>query len=284
MRRRCPGKPGERNGTCWRLNAVGIWLLLAVAMSGCRSAALLERESIVPPPAGKVALFRDSAGGGTVICGEHALAGRRFPPCSTFKIVSTLMGLDAGVVTGSGTRLGYDGTRYEVAAWNGDLTLEEAFRASCVPYYRKLTGKLEREYVGDTLRRLDYGNCDIGVWNSNGHNVFWIDSSLLISPGEQVDVLEKIFSGASGFRPEHVAILKSCMENGRIGEWTLYGKTGSGRNHNTDRLEGWFVGFAEDPAGHRIFFAAHGADSDRNLDGPAMREWIRELLERRFDG
>ena len=121
-------------------------------------------------------------------------AEKRFPPCSTFKIVSTLLGLDCGVVTGPDSRLGYDGTRYETAAWNRDLSLREAFQLSCVPYYKKLVGKLEKAYVQRRLDALAYGNSDISVWNSNGHNVFWIESSLLISPAEQIGVLRRIFS------------------------------------------------------------------------------------------
>ncbi len=51
------------------------------------------------------------------------------------------------------------------------------------------------------LDRLSYGNCDISDWNgglnTNNNNPaltgFWIESSLLISPREQVEVLERIF-------------------------------------------------------------------------------------------
>lgn len=51
------------------------------------------------------------------------------------------------------------------------------------------------------LDRLSYGNCDISDWNgglnTNNNNRaltgFWLESSLLISPKEQVEVLERIF-------------------------------------------------------------------------------------------
>lgn len=96
------------------------------------------------------------------------------------------MGLDSGMVSGKSARLGYDGQKHEYEAWNRDVTLQEAFQASCVWYYKKLVGKLDKSYVQRTLDRLHYGNADISVWNRNGHNVFWIESSLLISPEEQV--------------------------------------------------------------------------------------------------
>ncbi|WP_288611980.1 penicillin-binding transpeptidase domain-containing protein, partial [uncultured Victivallis sp.] len=152
-----------------------ILFCLTVSAIGCRQPEPLMPKSSAAAgiPAGFVAVFGKTGADPIVVCGNRTLAEHRFPPCSTFKIVSTLMGLDSGVLTGPESRLGYDGTRYEFAAWNGDLTLREAFRTSCVPYYKKLTGKLDRRTVQKTLDRLNYGNCDISVWNSNGHNVFW---------------------------------------------------------------------------------------------------------------
>lgn len=261
------------------LKFVVLSLLAAAVLSGCRAPQSAELRSV--PVAVKVpklfaAVFDD--GGRRWIYGEGTLAEKRFPPCSTFKIVSTLLGLDCGVVTGPDSRLGYDGTRYETAAWNRDLSLREAFQLSCVPYYKKLVGKLEKAYVQRRLDALAYGNCDISVWNSNGHNVFWIESSLLISPAEQIGVLRRIFSGASPFPPDQVAILKCCMASGTVGVFALYGKTGTGRNHNTNHLEAWYVGFAEDGSGRRLFFAAHGADPARDVSSPEIRTAVQEIL------
>lgn len=254
-------------------------LLVAAVLTGCRSSAELKCALPAPvgTPDGFVAVFDD--GGRVAVYGQAELAGMRFPPCSTFKIVSSLMGLDAGVLENTQTRLGYDGSKYEYEAWNRDVTLLEAFQSSCVPYYKKLTGRLDRQYVQKTLDRLKYGNCDISVWNRNGHNVFWIESSLLISPVEQIAVQKKIFSGSSQFSPEHVAMLKKCMAAGTVGQFNLFGKTGTGRNHNTNHLEAWYVGFAESADGKRIYFAAHGADPARNVSSAEVRDIVKKILE-----
>lgn len=53
----------------------------------------------------------------------------------------------------------------------------------------------------EALNRLSYGNGDISDWegrlNTNNKNRamtgFWIESSLLISPREQTEVMERIF-------------------------------------------------------------------------------------------
>lgn len=257
------------------------WLLgvVLLGVAGCRSVSVVEKHAAGWSDRPGYVLLLAEPESNTMLCyGDAAAARKRYPPCSTFKIISTLAGLEAGVVSGPEARLGYDGTRYEYESWNRDVTLKEAFRASCVWYYKKLTGKLDKVYVRRVLERLDYGNCDISVWNSNGHNVFWIESSLLISPEEQLAVLERIFSGASGFTAEQVGILKDCMRYDDIGPVRFFGKTGTGRNHITNRLEAWCVGLLEFPGGKRWFFATHGADPDNDVSSAALRESIRSLV------
>lgn len=188
------------------------------------------------------------------------------------------MGLDRGILSGLQSKLGYDGTKYSYAAWNGDVTLEEAFRASCVWYYKKLMSNLDKDYVLAVLDRLDYGNRDLSVWNSNGHNVFWIESTLLVSPVEQVSVLEKIFSGGSGFSPEHVGMLKQCMRYEDVGTLRLYGKTGTGRNYNSGHLEGWLAGLLEYPDGATIYYAIHAASRDKDVSGPDVLAMLKKML------
>lgn len=262
---------------------VNIFLLAGVSalvFCGCRNTVALQEQALPPSikvPESFVAVFAE--GDQMRVFGNPALAECRFPPCSTFKIISTLMGLDCGVVHDLNSRLGYDGTKYENANWNRDVTLREAFQFSCVPYYKKLTGKLQKGYVQNVLEELDYGNCDLSVWNSNGHNVFWIESSLLISPLEQIGVLKRICSGATPFSPGHVAMLRKCMYQGPVGQWTLFGKTGTGRNHNSNFLEAWFVGYAENKAGRVVYFALHGAAPGRDVVSPELRKIAGELLE-----
>lgn len=254
-------------------------IFFLLLLCSCRNPDFSGRE--VPPslhtPDSFVAVFASDTE--IRVYGDRALAEYRFPPCSTFKIISTLMGLDCGVIRNLDSKLGYDGTKYENENWNQDVTLQQAFQYSCVPYYKKLTGRLKKQYVQKVLDELDYGNCDISVWNSNGHNVFWIESSLLISPLEQIGAIRKVISGSSSFSPEHVAMLKKCMYLNPAGQWAFYGKTGTGRNHNRNLLEAWFVGFVENEKGETVYFAAHGADSRRDVSSPEIRDAVRKILE-----
>lgn len=217
----------------------------------------------------------------------------RYSPCSTFKIISTLMGLDAGVLKDQDTKLGYDGTQYEIPEWNKDVTLTEAFKASCVWYYKKLVSHLTKEYVQGILQKLKYGNENLCVWNNDGHHVFWIESCLQISAKEQVLMLEKLIGDPenSPFQPKHTAVLVNCMRYPNVGDVAFYAKTGTGRNHKSGHLEAWCVGFCDCPAATatptakdtnpvtiRVYFAVHAADPKQDVTGPQLRDNILPSL------
>ena len=58
----------------------------------------------------------------------------------------------------------YSGIQYPVAAWNGNLTLAEAFQSSCVWYFRQVIDQVGQASVAQQLAALDYGNQDISQW------------------------------------------------------------------------------------------------------------------------
>ncbi len=178
-------------------------------------------------------------------------------PYSTFKIVSTLMGLNNGVIRDETSKVGYSGKQYSIDAWNSDLTLKQAMQTSCVWYYRKVIDKIGKEKVLNELRLLNYGNCDISQWEGTDVNIepelngFWLDSSLKISAREQVEVMKSIFEGKSIYSEDQVDTLKRVMLIDEVNDWKIYGKTGTHANK-----EGWYVGVAEN-MDNRLFFAIY---------------------------
>lgn len=99
---------------------------------------------------------------------QEDLCRTQVSPCSTFKIISTLMGLHTGVLTGPESTMTYSGIQYPVAAWNGNLTLAEAFQSSCVWYFRQVIDQVGQASVAQQLADLDYGNQDISQWEGAG--------------------------------------------------------------------------------------------------------------------
>ncbi len=202
-------------------------------------------------------------------------------PYSTFKIVSTLSGLQNGVIADELSVMGYDGTDYGNPEWNGDLTLEQAFQKSCVWYFRKVIDAVGRDEIQKEVNALQYGNCDISAWSGSdinpmpGLNGFWLDSSLRISPLEQVRVLEKIFEGRSDYNGNNIEILKRIMLTEEDDTQKIYGKTGSSGSG-----EAWFVGFAETVEG-RKYFAVYLDDREQKdqVSGNKAKEIALEALK-----
>ena len=69
---------------------------------------------------------------------NRELALHEASPCSTFKIVSGLIGIEEGVIASSETKMNYNGNNYGMDQWTDDLTFKEAFQCSCVWYFKKV--------------------------------------------------------------------------------------------------------------------------------------------------
>lgn len=189
------------------------------------------------------------------------MAEQEVSPYSTFKIISTLIGLHNDIIKDETSTMNYDGTQYPNSEWNENLTLQKAFQTSCIWYFHQIINSAGEQEVKKELSELEYGNCDVSAWEGNNINPykelngFWLGSSLKISPYEQVGVLSKIFEGKSFYDSQNVEILKKIMliEDGQ--EKKVYGKTGSGTNG-----EAWFIGFTE-KGQQREYFAIYLEDS-----------------------
>ncbi len=206
----------------------------------------------------------------------------RVSPLSTFKIVSAVIGLDEDVIEDNTSVMEYNGTKYPIAEWNDNLSLDKAFRSSCIWYFRQVIDKAGREKVQEELDELNYGNCDISEWEGSNVNSlpelngFWLESSLEISPLEQVEVLYRLFEGKTSYADNDLKILKNMMSVSDEDGKTIYGKTGSGQEGKA-----WFVGFSEDN-GQRVYFALYMNDSANaeRISGNYAKEVALAVMEK----
>ena len=96
---------------------------------------------------------------------------------------------------------------------------------------------------------------------SGDFSSYWMESSLEISPIEQVELLTKLQNNSFGFAPENINAVKDAIRLSFSDTGTLYGKTGTGRVNGQD-VNGWFIGYIE-TADNTYFFATNiSADSD----------------------
>jgi bla regulator protein BlaR1 len=261
-------------------------LLMSLALCAFASRAALQAAPAAAPAelgryfSGMEGCFvlLDTSSGSYAVFNEKA-AAERIPPCSSFKVVNTLIGLETGVVADENALFKWDGTRYALPAWNRDLTLAEAIKVSAFWCYQRVARGVGPERMQTYLDRLGFGNRDI----SGGIDQFWQQSSLAISPREWADILARIRTYDVPFSRRSVDILRKMIRLDEKGGAVLYGKTGSGTDHpgfyfgpGARSVSGWFVGFVE--KGDRAWcFASHVAAND-GATGMKAREIALAIL------
>ena len=185
---------------------------------------------------------------------EHATL--RVAPNSTYKIYAALFGLEEGVISSENTFIAWDGKNYQFDTWNNDQTLQSAMSNSVNWYFQTVDEQLGVSDVYSYIKEIGYGNENM----SGDFSSFWMESSLKISPIEQVELLTKLQNNSFNFSPENINAVKDSMRISSSDRGTFYGKTGTGRVNGQD-VNGWFVGYIE-TADNTYFFATNiGADT-----------------------
>lgn len=218
---------------------------------------------------------------------QQELALTRRPPCSTFKIISSLIALEHGIIDPDDSVRVWSGETFWNGDWNRDIDFTDAFHTSCVWYFREVIDEIGKDRMQEELDRLSYGNCNISDWeghlNTNNSNPaltgFWIESSLLISPKEQAEVMERIFGEHPVVSEETKDQLERVMRlaDQEEADLTVYGKTGMGKANGVV-ADAWFTGFADDANG-RIYFCVYmGETDDREVSSARAREAAVEIV------
>ena len=204
----------------------------------------------------------------TYVVYQKALSEKRSSPCSTFKIFSTYVGLGTGVIQMDDSVRKWNGTAYWYEPWNRDMGLPDAFRQSCVWYYRQVIDDIGQPVMQAYIDEMNYGSRDISDWQGDlneGEPLaelkgFWLESSLKISPKEQVQVLRRIMEDLEKQDGADTLKLLMLTRDDAATGLKVYGKTGFGRvdGNNTDA---WFVGLYERD-GRTAYFAVRLDDPD----------------------
>jgi len=180
----------------------------------------------------------------------------RVSPNSTYKIFSTLIALETGVLDAADTLRKWDGTMQPFDAWNQNHNLATAMQYSVNWYFQNIDAQVGIGELYFYLSQLSYGNT-----NLSGGTDFWIESSLRISPLEQVKLLLYFYQNNTVFADEHISTLKDVLRLSERNGAVLSGKTGTGII-NSRIANGWFIGYVENN-GRDFIFATYiqGQDS-----------------------
>lgn len=85
------------------------------------------------------------------------LADTRRSPCSTFKIISSLVGLESGAIGRKDSTRPWSGEAFWSDDWNQDIDFPTAFRTSCVWYYRQVIDDIGPEAIQEALEGENIG-------------------------------------------------------------------------------------------------------------------------------
>ena len=204
---------------------------------------------------GSFVLFNSNRDSWTVYDMEHAT--HRISPDSTYKIYDALWGLEENIITPQNSLLMWNGKNYPFETWNSNQTLQSAMTSSVNWYFQAIDEQLASTNIRNYIQQIGYGNENV----SGRLSTYWLESSLKISPVEQVKLLTKLQNNSLGFSSENINAVKDAIRLSSSDAGTFYGKTGTGRVDGQD-VNGWFIGYIE-TADNTYFFATNiGADSD----------------------
>ncbi|MEO5888730.1 MAG: class D beta-lactamase [Ferruginibacter sp.] len=208
-------------------------------------------------------MFNNTDGKVTVY--NMALDTVRFLPASTFKIVNSLIGLEIGRITDEKMVIKWDGIKRGREEWNKDLTMEDAFKVSAVPYYQEVARRIGKDTMQQWLDSLHYGNMKIG----SRIDSFWLDNSLKISADEQLGLMKRLYFDQLPFQKRTQQIVRDVMTQEKNTQYTLSYKTGWGFDENNNSI-GWIVGWVEENL-HPYFFVTLIKSPDKNIDMKTIR-------------
>ncbi len=207
-------------------------------------------------------------------------------PASTFKIVNSLIGIETGRIVNEKMVIKWDGVvrtfpNGDTAVdWNKDLSMEEAFKVSALPYYQEVARRIGKDTMKFWLDSLKYGNHTIG----GDVDKFWIDNSLKITPDEELGLVKRLYFGQLPFQKRTQDIVKKVMLRESNANYKLSYKTGLGFRENGNEI-GWIVGWIEEN-NHPYFFVLN-VEGDHNAKLMTARlEILKSILKQQgfFEG
>ncbi|BAV09215.1 penicillin-binding transpeptidase domain-containing protein [Filimonas lacunae] len=200
-------------------------------------------------------------------------------PGSTFKILNSLIGLEKGTISNKKMALPWDKVvrKYPngdtATGWNKDLTMEEAFKASAVPYFQEIARRIGRDTMQRWLDSLGYGSrYKKSAITAANLDTFWLDNSVKVTADEQLGLVKKLYFGQLPFHKKTTQeVVKDLLIQENNANYTLAYKTGWAFNESGKAI-GWLVGWVEENR-HPYFFAM-------NVEGPANTNMtqVREYL------
>lgn len=210
------------------------------------------------------------------VYGTNAACMRPLPPCSTFKIANSLIGLDAGVIKPDEV-IKWDGKPQPVKSWETDANLETAFKRSMVPWFQRVARLIGHDAYAKSLKAMDYGSGD----PAGPVDQFWlgpqVGGGLTISTRQQAGFLRRLYSAQLPVKASSVVTVTKIMVDETRGQAVMSGKTGTcSSTADGSRNVGWWVGRLYTPDRDLVF--AVSMEGQNALPGRELQTRVKSAF------
>ena len=230
-------------------------LVIAVSFAACTPNNVKEDNSVEHffkdnKVTGCFGMF-DNAQGIFTIYNLSRYKDSTYLPASTFKIINALIGIETGRISNERMVIPWDGVIRTfpggdtATAWNKDLTMEEAFRVSAVPYFREVARRIGKDTMQRWLDTLGFGSRYQKFKIANNLDTFWLDNSLRVTADELLGLSKKLYFNQLPFQTRTQEIVKKAMLQENNANYRLSYKTGLGFRENGNQV-GWVAGWIEE--------------------------------------
>ncbi|TJZ79189.1 class D beta-lactamase [Chitiniphilus eburneus] len=234
-------------------HSLGRWPRLWLFLAACAVLALSPLSRAAEPLA-LASLFQRFGVTGTFVLYDAQAdtlriynperAARRIVPASTFKIPNSLIALETGVVRDLEQVLPYGGKPQRLKQWEQDLNLRDAIRVSSVPIYQGIARRVGPERMAAWVKRLGYGNMEIGIGAGRPVDRFWLQGPLKISAVEEARFVARLARGELPASQRNQQLVRDILKQEDGDGYVLYGKTGWYAPPQGGDI-GWWVGWVE---------------------------------------
>jgi beta-lactamase class D len=201
-----------------------------------------------------------------------------YTPASTFKIVNSLIGLEEGAVNDTNTVFKWDSVARPRTECNRDMTMWDAFRISCPPWYQDLARRIGQPKMQHWLDTLGYARRYDTFKIKNNLDTFWLDNSAKVTADEQLGLVKKLYFDQLPFQKRSQRIVRSMMLWENNSNYKLSYKTGWNTTDKGNQL-GWIIGWIEEN-NHPYFFVLQVESPDKNVDFKTIRiNLLKEILK-----
>lgn len=203
---------------------------------------------------------------------NEGMASKRKTPVSTYKIFGALNALEHNLISPTQNDMSWNGEKLPFSEWEKAQDLSSAMKNSVNWYFQNLDARLGIDKIRNYLNNIQYGNQSCG----NSPVAYWSDGSLIISPIEQVVMLQKFYRNDFHFRGENIDAVKQAIFLEATDSTSLYGKTGTGQINGENAL-GWFVGYAQKE--DNVYYFAAQLENSKRASGSTAAEITTAILK-----